>query len=68
MSYAAINVTGNPSDDELKKRARKESMNGEYIAWICRNCGVYGSSPESHTENAKIVDQCKSCINKEILK
>ena len=68
MMYVTINVNGNPSDDELKKRARQESMNGEYVTWICRGCGGFGSSPEGRTENAKIVDRCKGCINKENLK
>lgn len=68
MNYVTINVDGNPNADELKRRAKQESMNGEYITWICRNCGSFGCDPKGKTENARILKKCGYCFQKEILK
>jgi len=60
LEYIKVDVSGNPSNDELKRRANR-AMNGEYVIWVCRNCGCYAASLES-TEEIKIIDHCFACF------
>jgi len=57
--YITIDISGNPDDDELRRRAN-HVINGEYVIWICRGCGCYGSSLEG-SEEIKIIDHCFAC-------
>lgn len=38
--------------------------NGQYIEWICSNCGNYSIGPEFDTDECKIVNKCKECFDK----
>jgi hypothetical protein len=63
MQYVRIDVSGSPSDDELRNRARNEGWNGEYVTRICRKCGIFECSQTGRTEEAKIVDTCSHCFD-----
>jgi len=63
MQYVKIDVSGSPSDNELRNRAKNEGMNGEYITSICRKCGVFICSPTGRTEEAKVTNACSGCFD-----
>lgn len=62
--YITIDVSDNPSDEELKERGRKTSMNGEYINEIFKKCGAFSTNQKTYTKNAKIIEKCSLCFDK----
>ena len=52
-------------DFELIAKVKGGVFNGDFAFIICRGCHGYRSSPESKTENARIVDQCSGCLRTE---
>lgn len=48
------------TDNEIKEKVKKQ-LNGEYAYKICRHCMNYFISPDSRTDNVKLVDICNSC-------
>ncbi len=64
QGYLAIPVHPGMTDDEIRELAVKcKGGNTEYIYEVCRQCGVYCCTQDSHTKDAKVLDVCNLCVN-----
>ena len=53
------------TDDELREKIKKSSLNGGYATEICRKCGSFWTDPKGRTDTAKIRDKCRECFDRE---
>ncbi len=53
----------NLTDQELRREFKSvyKHLNGDYIYWICKNCGNWKCKPLGRISEAEIVSICSKC-------
>ncbi len=62
MEMCQVAVTAGMDDEMLRVTVEAHPVNGSYAVKICRKCGRFRFDEEGNAKTAKIVGECKGCV------